>query len=596
MIEASDLIEAMGGPPAERVPLSAELVRVHGVPRRTWTDEQAEVLAGEMSALLRVPGGEHECGKCSPRCITELRPIQAVLLYELGELRGAFGVIRVGGGKTLVSLLAPVVAFAQRPLLIIPAKLLRKTERNAVDLRRHWDVQHVRIMTYEWLGREQAADALERYQPDLVVLDEGHKARSLKAAVTRRLRRLQTKFPHTVFLVMSGTIMKRSPLDYWHLISWCLPPAHLPLPRTHSDVEKWAEALGEQKNQMRQTHPGALEVLCNTEERALFQSDPVTAARSAFKRRLVETPGVVATHETPIDATLSINAVEFELPAPIQDAFAQLRARAEMPDGYSLADGLQIYQHARELAVGFYYTWEPRPEKYWYEARKKWAKFAREVLKHSRKLDTELQVRRAFPTESTLVEWERVKNHFQPATVPVWLDDTVVRYCADWAGQNTGVVWCEHVELGQRLQRDFGLRYYGRKGEDDSRNFIQNHPPGQSMASSIQSGFEGLDLQPWWRGLITGFPPTGWRAEQLLGRQHRDGTDADEVEFDVLCLCAEHAGGFWQACRDCRAIEQTTGSPQKLMLAGIDFPSESEVALRAGPLWKKDYGANAPIE
>ncbi len=581
---------------SDRVPLSQELLRVRDLPRRKWSDEDAVELAREMSETLLVPGGERECGVCRPECITKLRPIQAVALYELGTQRGAFGPQRVGAGKTLVSLLAPVVTFAQRPLLIIPANLLGKTERDLVQLRRHWDLpRYLRIMTYEWLGRVQAAEALDRYAPDLIVLDESQHTKNTKAAVTRRLRRYFRARSDCVCLAMSGTITKRSLHDYAHHLRWCLRETQLPIPRHFSDLEAWARALDEKKDESDRPHPGALELLCDESERERFHFDPLGAARSAFRRRLVETVGVVSTAETPIDAALVVRGVEPGIAPAIDRAFEKLRSEAITPDGWALADGLQIFQQARELALGFSYTWVPRPAQYWYDARRAWAKFVREVLKHSRNLDTELQVRRAHPQQPELVEWERVKNHFQPETVPIWLDQGVARYCAEWARERSGIVWCEHVVLGEKL-RDLGLAYYGKRGLDACGRPIEEHAPGEPMAASIASNMEGRNLQAWSQNLITSFPPTGSRAEQLIGRTHRDGQRADEVDFDVLCTCAEHAGGFWQAWRDARYIQDTTGSPQKLCLATIDFPDADDLALQVGARWRKNYGADRPIE
>jgi hypothetical protein len=572
--------------PGAVVPITNELTRVQQLPRRVWEEREAQDLARRMTDILKTPGGE-----------MSLRPIQAVALYEIGTEGGLFGPLRCGQGKTLVSLLAPVVAFAERPLLLVPAKLAQKTARDRRELAEHWQLPaFLRVMSYEWLGREQAADALEAFLPDIIIPDEAHKLQNLDAAVTRRVRRFKNAHPEVKVVPMSGTMTKRSLHDFWHLMGWALPPDKVPMPRKYQDVELWADALDERKAQMRRADPGALIVFCNEEEKRLWTSDRRAAARSAFRRRLIETAGVVASYETAVDATLTISAVETTVSPKVDEAFEKLRNTWELPDGRivlpedrKIRDGLGMYRHARELALGFYYIWEPPPPRYWMDARKAWYQFARKILSHSRTLDSEKQVRLAHPEVPELLEWLRVRDEFKPTTVPVWLDDSVLAFCARWADENRGIVWTDHVHFGERLARDYGLSYYGREGLDATGRYIENHPAGEPLVASMQSNAEGRNLQySWSTALITSCPANGLQMEQLLSRLHREGQEADEVQFDLITLCAEHVGAFWQAMSDSRYVQDAMGAPQKILLAGTNVPTAADIAARAGARWQKD--------
>jgi hypothetical protein len=75
--------------------------------------------------------------------------------------------------------------------------------------------------------------------------------------------------------------------------------------------------------------------------------------------------------------------------------------------------------------------------------------------------------------------------------------------------------------------------------------------------------------------------------EQLLGRTHRDGQQADEVQCDVAVSCLEHVMALEQALRDAEFVQSITGSPQKLLLAGLDIPRAEDVATRQGPRWQR---------
>ncbi len=512
-----------------------ELRRIMALPRRLWDDDP-----DYLTKILKTPQGT-----------MGLRQIQHVALTEIGMVGGLFGPLRVGAGKTLISLLAPVVGFAARPLLLVPASLVGKTERDSTLLRVHWDLpSHIRIMSYEWLGRVQAAEALEEYHPDQIVADEVHRLKNPRAACTRRVRRFMAEHPSTKFVAMSGTITKRSIKDYAHIIRWCIKGTACPLPQWHGDLELWADALDERKGQTKRANPGALRALCNEEEDKLWTEEPRRAARMAYRRRLVETPGVVATKSTPIDASIRVSSVEPPVTSAIDDAFATLRDMWETPDGWPISDGLSMFRHARELALGFFYIWSPRPPAPWLEARRAWCSFVRKILGHSRKLDSELQVRREHGDSPECRAWVEIRDSFKPNTEPRWLDASIVKYCASWAKENNGIVWTEHRCFGELLQ-SLGVPYYGRKGLDARGNMIEEHPAGQGLAASIPSNSTGRNLQAWSKNLIVSMPANGLQTEQLMGRTHRDGQPADEVTFEIITSCAEHVGSFLASRAGC---------------------------------------------
>jgi hypothetical protein len=471
-------------------------------------------------------------------------------------------------------------------LLLVPAALVGKTLKDASRLCPHWHFRQPRIVSYEWLGRVQAAQALEVLAPDLIIADEAHRLKNPRAAVTRRVNRYMVNHPETKFVAMSGTITKRSIQDFAHVLRWTHKHDKRPLPRWHGELELWSDALDERKGQLRRADPGALRLLCSDEEDRLWSSDSRRAARLAFRRRLIETPGVVATGETPIDASIIVRGVEPSVSKAIDDAFAHLRAAWETPDGWPIADGLGVFRHARELALGFFYVWDPRPPAAWLAARSVWASFVRSVLSHSHKLDTELQVRRQYGETPECKAWLAVRDSFEPHTVAQWLDTSVVGFVLDWARKHAGIVWVEHTCFGQALEAR-GLPYYGKQGLDARGRAIEEHEPDRPLAASIASNATGRNLQTWSHNLIVSMPANGMQTEQLIGRTHRDGQEADEVTFDVLTTCAEHVGAFWQAYRDCEFVADSTGAPQKLLIADVEMPTADAVAFRSGARWNK---------
>ncbi len=93
----------------------------------------------------------------------QLRPVQALALHDAGVFGGLFGPVGVGEGKTLITFLLPLVFAARRPLLLLPASLIEKSQRDRLELSRHWRIPNtLRVFSLEMLGRVQAAEELQR--------------------------------------------------------------------------------------------------------------------------------------------------------------------------------------------------------------------------------------------------------------------------------------------------------------------------------------------------------------------------------------------------------------------------------------------------
>ncbi len=600
-----------GGEP-ERVEATPEFQRIFHLPRRPL--EAGNTLAEQMTSAFSTPWGQ-----------MKLRPIQALALHDISVYGGLLGPMRVGSGKTLTTYLAPECipnGPAKRPLLLVPAKLKAKTKREFHHLAQHWmgpHPDHYRIETYELLGRPQAGDQLdkegkvtkpgllERYKPDLIVLDEVHKVKNKSAAVTRRLRRYLANAPNTVVVAVSGTIIKRSLKDFAHIAEWCLPRM-CPVPTTYSDLEAWAGALDETVSGRgigplgaRRVEPGALLQLCNeTEAReASYGGEAqLSAVRQAFRRRLVETPGVVATQDGPLaDCSLTLDVWDPpQLDPIVEEHFLKLRSTGETPTGMPCADGITLKRHALEMALGMEYIWDPKPPDEWMDVRRAWSKFCREVIKYNRRgIDSEKQVKNAvdqglYPDGGLLRRWRQIEPTFIPNTVAVWFSTEAMDAAMAWLKENPGgVVWTGHVAFAEALSNATGLSYYGKKAVDASGRHVLDHPPGQSFIASIKSVGEGQNLQAWNKGLVMDPPRSGLTWEQMLGRFHRDGQTADEVVFSVYISCWEHITDFWQAVSDGKMEEDTTGQAQKIQYADKNLPELEEVAFRNGSRWSRDW-------
>lgn len=543
----------------QQVSASAELWRVVGLPRRSWTPEHLRYMQGQIDPLVCKPGG-------TMRSL----PVQAWALSELHRGPGLFCPIGVGEGKTLISLTAPLITQAQRPLLLVPAALVDKTRREERALSQHFRIpNHTRILSYELAGRVQAAQTIERWQPDLIIADEVHRLKNKKAAVTKRVSRYMHEHPGTRFVALSGTITKRSLRDYAHILQWCLGAAHMPLPVHWAELESWAAALDQDADED-STHFGALIHLC-----AEGDAQDLPGIRSAYRRRLTETWGVISTPDKAVDCSLVISRDVIKLPDHLRAAIQQTKATWTTPNGEAFADAFSLYRHVRELLLGLFYLWDPAAPREWLDARKSWASLCRAILQHNnRRLDSELQVTNAvdqgFYPEATqaLADWRAVKNTFTPRTIPVWLDDTVLNHVAAELQKHPGTIcWIEHVHFGLRLARMTGLSYYQAQGLDERGRSIEDAPAGVSLLASIESNKEGRNLQRFSRNYFVSMLGDGQRTEQMLGRTHRQGQKEDEVTAKILITGPEHEDAIEKALAQARYTHETLGQAQKLLIA-----------------------------
>lgn len=524
-----------------------------------------------MTDALRAPGGT-----------MKLRPVQALALLEIMQNGGGFCPMGVGTGKTLVFLLAPVVLGLRRAVGLLPASLLQKTEDERQAYAKHFRVDRaLQLFSYEMLGRTNAATLLETKSPDGLITDESHRLKNPKAACTRRVSRWMKEHPGTKFVSMSGTMSKKSLRDFAHLLRWSLGASNAPIPQAEAELDEWADALDERVPPLQRVKPGALVSLGPA-----TGDDELSRARRCFQDRLVSTPGVVCSlNGSQVDCSLYIEGLTYDVNDATEANFETLRGKWETPDGWALSEAAEVWAKARELSLGFHYVWNPRPPDEWLAARRAWAAFVRETLSRSRTLDSEKQVADACLAgelqDDDFRAWKAIEPTFKINQEAVWHDDSALDFCAAWLAREKGIAWVQHTFFGRELAKRAGLSYFGQNGLDAKGNDIR-HAKGPIIASISANG-TGKNLQQWHKNLITSCPTGGDVLEQLIGRTHREGQTADEVEVEIMLGCVEHFEAFERARAEAIMAHDMFGAPQRLLFGDIVMPD----APTRGARWRK---------
>jgi hypothetical protein len=567
------------GAPISAVQDTAEFRRIRDAPRRSWEDApDLDDLTARLTAHLRTSRGTQT-----------LRPVQAAVLRELHDVRGCFGAIRTGGGKTLVSLLAGTVLEAQRPLLLVPAKMVETTRARANHLAEHWRIRPLRILSYESLGLVAHADELERYQPDLIVMDESHRVKNTKAGRTRvvmqYLRKCAQKAREVAqhdptrarglvpaVLCMSGSVTSRTLRDYWHQLNWCLGSA-MPLPHNPMELAAWCGAIDEKVSEGMRIAPGALMDLSPPEPNDGI--GPI-AARRRYSRRLLSTTGVIGSGGNMPLAGLVCSIARREPTPEIRAHVEKMRATWETPCGLPFETAMDLWRHERELSCDMYYRWRTQPPREWLTARKAWSAFVRAVLSSSRTLFTPMAVAKAIheglDDGGVLAAWQAVEGIFRPDTEAVWLGDGALKVAAEWLKREGGLCWVQHVAFGRALEQLTGVPFFQQEGRNSAGVVIEQHA-GPAIVS-IASCSEGFDLQgtlttkaKHHKNHIVTCPTKNGPLEQLISRTHRDGQQEDDVTVEFAQTLEGDVKALEQARADAAYVEATLRQPQRLTVA-----------------------------
>jgi len=611
---------------------SEDLRRIEALPRRSATvapesKHWLEQVVEYMTASLRIDNPACQCAALgavkkdgSPDCILRLLPVQAAYLYEAMLIGGILGPIGVGHGKTGIDILLPmVIPGCKVAVLLLPPRLVPQLKHDFKLWSQHFRTPNLagcppfradgrpvlELLPYSMLSTKSGAGKLLELRPDVLMMDECHNAKKPKpgarpSARWARIEDFKRAYPACRHYRHSGTVTTKSVYDYQHHSEDCLGDRSI-LPRDPDAMAEWAAAL----DPVDDPAPiGALRRLCQIGENA----------RQGFRRRLVETAGVVATEESAIGNSLFFTERKVSIPKVIGDLIAKTRLSNERPDGEPFADGLRKAACLRELSAGFYYVWyfppiDGVPQRasvidLWLERRKAYNKelYAR-LLAPQPGMDSMLLCweaatrwhegyvwidvhghRHTEPAYSTrgpypvwasqhFVGWREVKDTVVKQTVPKWVDDFLVADALVWARAEPGIVWFDHRAFGLRMRElapDLG--FYGGGDKDDERMIEERAKV--SIICSIDSHGEGKKLQKFYRSLMGNFPKNK-TLEQVIGRTHRQGQHADEVEICWYRHTDEYCKFFDNAYEQARYVDETqaksVGASQKLLLGSKDW-------------------------
>lgn len=594
------------------------------------TDAQREEMSYKHVKAVAFDGkcscGNRTCttkdGKRKP---VRLLQAQADGLHAYQQTGSGFFSIKVGGGKTGLARLIAHDYLLKNPegrvLLLIPASVYRQfwfrdrewanKHLNApmtfvglgeLDLRRRkqrslFPAPACWVLPYSLLSTEDTIDLLRTINADLVICDEGQELRdhASSAKGKRWWSYVDRRDPPPKGVVMSGTLTTRTPMDYHRLIRWSLGP-NSPLPRPVVEATEWSAVLRSGADEPTDTQIDQLRPLLTwaNEPRATTQG-----FRAAYQKRLTSVPGFVVSAGDSIGVPLEIQNVPACDPAvlpggeTLNEMLYALEADSRGPNGDVLKFGVEVHNAARELSAGFYTRrfWneaDPMVEqaKQAFKAEQEYAKELNQFFKSTKipreGLDTPMVVGNWHATRGAIKHWEhlydlwaawkvlQVEGLPERQSEPVRVCDYKIRHAVEWARKTRkgGILWVYHRAMAQWLFESLttvGLRCILK---DAGATWLESDGSEKYFCvASIEAHYRGKNLQHHTNQLLVQWPRPADYAEQLLGRCHRTGQQADRLvvhtnhtlDFDHEQMAATIADTVYDF--------ETIGGERKLMIA-----------------------------
>jgi len=478
------------------------------------------------------------------------------------------------------------------------------------------------VMPYSYLSIKDAEQLLMDIKPELIILDEAHNVKNRSAARTRRLLRVMNKLlKRPKIVALSGTITSKSIMDYHHLIAPALND-NCPLPRSDALATNWSYVLDATANPS-EGQTGPIAPLLEWARREFPDEDiprGIPGFRQSYKLRLNHCPGVVSSGDAEIGTSLVIENHPVKQPekvegfSKLQQLMRDVEELFRSPSGDEIEFPMHKWRHLYELTSGFYYHLRWPSEAELIEKRRLSVDEATAYLERAKEHHAAHQIynvelrrwldRRGKPgldtpmlvagdmsrngskntgtdlydlwTAMKALEFEGMPERIsEPIRVCPWKIEHVAR----WAGSEKGgaLLWFWHQEVGvwltETLQK-MGLDPIWCPADSvrpgSSERVLDKANAGRVLVASMGGHGTGKNLQHFQRQALVEFPRKADLLEQVLGRTHRYGQEADELTPVTVNSC-EFDNYNMSACLiDSLYIHQTTGTRQKAIYASYN--------------------------
>lgn len=433
-------------------------------------------------------------------------------------------------------------------------------------------------------------------------------------------------------VAMSGTLTNKNLAEYAHIARWALRDKCF-LPTSGTELAEWGSVIDAQvEYQPGQFGSGSARDNSSSIMKLIPWARAVTGeqfeytstdARRAFQVRMKTAPGVFSTGDASVGTTLIMHNEPVPekacTKAPGWDDLQQLITQVEdawiAPSGDQIDFALHKHKWMQELSAGFYndLRWPepavlaerraiPEPEAAELLERaqehhflgQEYHKALRKFLQTAPKgMDTPMLVGQEFhnhedsnlpsPLYRLWKAWKDADFEGRPDrdSIPVrvcpYKVDHALRFAATLPKGVGSLYWYVNTEMGVWLLeafraagKDAVLCGAGQEANDFLAKVSAEKDNSKHIILSANAHKEGKNLQHMQHQLFVQWTRPAKYAEQVLGRQHRNGQQADEITATTCFTSPWDRMTFAATLNDALYIQQSLGTPQKLIYANYD--------------------------
>ena len=521
----------------------------------------------------------------------KLKEAQYKSLAPISYFRRGFFSCGVGHGKTLISLLSPLVARAHRAILLVPSSLIPQLVEIEIpkyekefDLHFDWcsiagksqhqrralmNTHRITIVPYSLLSSEDTYTLLEESKVDMIIADECQYLKNKDAARTKRLLKYLDR-NHPSFVCMSGTVIKTDLRDYWHLISRCLGKLS-PLPFDWHSIVDMQDTISPDYEYEKKISPFFSRMF---PEIANGQFVSVEGARKKVKDLFDWSPGTVRTENQSVDCSMEINVIDIPVCDEVEELLNKVEKTWETPYGDPIEEAIQQAAILSQISSGFYYRlyWPENTSKEILKEFEKQNDLKRSIRKfikyHRGTIDTPGLVMKNLEKRDRLVsqlqlEYDRINDWDLPDRLRETVDISQYRtdLAKNWAKKNKkGIIWYKWDASGPHLKKAIPSATFC-PADCPIENIQQD---GILICSFAHK--EGKNMQHHNKNLLFNFPLNAADFEQLMGRTHRQGQMEDCVYYDILVSSEYEKNQLKKVIKQAKFLKDVD-KEQKLLLA-----------------------------
>ena len=524
----------------------------------------------------------------------QLKEAQYKALAPISYFRRGFFSCGVGHGKTLISLLAPLVARAHRAILLVPSSLVAQLIEVEIpkyekefNIHLDWcsiagksqhqrralmDSHRITIMPYSLLSSEDTYTLLEESKVDMIIADECQYLKRKDSARTKRLLKYLDK-NHPSFVCMSGTIIRDDLKDYWHLISRCLGKLS-PLPLDWHTIVDMQDTICPDFDYKKKISPFFSKMF--PEIRVTPGSDFVfvDGARKKIKELFDMSPGTVRTENQSVDCSMEIDVLDITPCQQSKEMMDTVEKTWQTPYGDFIEEAIQQAAIMSQLSSGFYYRlfWTentPKEILIEFDKQNELKKSIRQFIKYHRgTIDTPGLVMKALQVRDrgvsqlqkefdTISDWELPER----CRETIHISNYRIDQAKIWAKKHKrGIIWYKWDASGPSLAKAIPRATFCPADCP-----ITNLQADGILICSFAHK-EGKNIQQHNKNLFFNFPLSAADFEQMMGRTHRQGQMEDCVYYDILISSKFEDAKLKRVVKKAMFLEDVD-KQQKLLLA-----------------------------